>query len=1031
MSTSWRIILFGSLTAQCGGRLVSRFRTEKTASLFAFLAYFADRSHSREFLAELFWPDSEPEASAHSLRVALSSLRNQFAIPQRSESLIQSTRREVRLDPQLFATDVQEFNAAIQMAGAGDPTSQMAALRSAVDVYKGRLLDGLYDSWIAPEQFRLQEHYIRACVDLAGRKEQSGDIASAAEYAARAAREDPLSESAQAIRLRLAMAGPSAANAAAVYDEILTVWRDELGEQPPIAIRKLGESLPKPALPRRLKPEEPRAQLPDRRSQAPTRQTSAPFFGRNDELAYLCRLLQPLPSGDTRKQGCLVTLTGPGGSGKTRIADELSYALEEGYGTSRWIVRLADLREPAGLAPAVMRGMGLRLVKDTPPMDAITSALSSHPSLLVLDNYEQLLPDGSAFVQELLECSPSLSIVVTSRILLGLENELEFPVAPLPIPRGTEPHEALSAISSVQLFIHRAQHAMPDFQITAANAPAVSAICARLEGMPLAIELAAARSHSLTPPQILERLSDRYELLTGRDISLDRRHRTMRGTVAWSCDLLDSEALTGFRRLSTFHGGFTLDAAAFVTGSSGAESLLNSLCAASLLNATGAADQRRWLMLETIREFGAQLMTSGERAEVERLHCEFFVRLCEAAGPEMAGPTQAQAVSRLAADHENLRAALDTAQALDPAAGLRIAKSIWRYWLAQGHHAEGRTRVKSLLRAAQDPPPDLAAEALYGAGALAAEQSDYEDALICFQHCLAGAREAEDHLREAAALNALGNVLREQGQFVAAQARYEEVLQVYTALGDRNGIANSLSGICNSQLGLGNFIEAMRLAEESLAIKRELGNQLGEAVSMELAGICARALGAYERARELHQGTALIHTRSGNRHLLAGSLHNLAAAELRLGMTGQADERLLEALSINKELGHRSWEAYNLNLLASAALRRGEIDRATGYAKESLEIRLDIKEGRNLAASLGRLAEIGVAKGRYRAAGRLLGAANEVRTKAHAAAMGDEDRDAQVLRTAIVTKLGAEETEREEARGRTAVIEEVANAVIE
>jgi DNA-binding SARP family transcriptional activator len=585
MHTAWRVQLLGSLRASIGERIISHFRTEKTGSLFAFLAFHRGRVFSREVLSDMFWPDADPESSRHSLRLALSSLRSQFTRPNAAKSLIQSDRKDVWLETSLFSTDVADFDAALAEArGFNEFDRRIDPLVRAIKHYSGSLLSDYYDSWITPHQIRLQAEFIRIAVELAAGMERLGRFEEAANYASRAVREDSLSEEAQAVRLRAAIAaGPAAA--AQVYREIETTWRDELDEPVPQQIRSLAAALPQQALLYRKPPPDFSRNKPLLIRNAPnvsgdirlTQLRSSHFFGRYGELAALTDLVSPQEGTSSSARGRLITLTGPGGTGKTRLAEELLRALAGQYESACWLVRLSDLTVPTRLAAVVRVGMGLPSIKDVPPFEAICRTLSQRPSLLILDNLEQLLPGATGFLDELLSAVPSLNCVITSRKLAALPQEHEFPVLPLPVPSGRESLELLRRIPSVELFLERARLARPDFRLSSANAQAVAEICSRLEGMPLAVELSAARSYSMSPAQMVARLSDRYEFLAGRNQAYEARHKTMRATVGWSYELLSSDAQTFYRQLSVFRGGWTAAAARAVCETENTQELLQEL----------------------------------------------------------------------------------------------------------------------------------------------------------------------------------------------------------------------------------------------------------------------------------------------------------------------------------------------------------------------------------------------------------------------------------------------------------------------
>jgi DNA-binding SARP family transcriptional activator len=470
MDRPYRVELFGALRVRYAGRVVERFPTQKAAALLAHLALYPHRRHAREALIDWLWPDSELAAGLHSLRQALSSLRHQLEPPGTpAGALLRTDRLFVQINPDLLITDVAEFETALQATGRErDPAARAENLGRAAELYRGELLPGFYEEWALAERERLAQSYQGALRRLAEASETAGDCERALEAALRAAQADPEDEEAQdeLVHLRAVAAG-----------------RPEPARPP---VRDPG-SAPVAASPQAfLSPAPPRL--------IPLQLTR--FFGRQEEVE---RLSEMLLSPDVR----LVTLTGPGGSGKSRLAVEAARQTAERSGGAVWLVALADLRDSALLAGAIADTLGLPRSPTGEPLDQVVAALSHHtgiaPALLVLDNLEQLLGAQGAdvgiaesIVSTLLERVPGLSLLSTSRQTLNLAAEREIEVLPLASPSAPGCPERLLEFPSVQLFADRAQAVKPDLQVTPANAASVAALCERLEGIPLAIMLAAS-----------------------------------------------------------------------------------------------------------------------------------------------------------------------------------------------------------------------------------------------------------------------------------------------------------------------------------------------------------------------------------------------------------------------------------------------------------------------------------------------------------------------------------------------------------
>jgi len=473
MGRVWRIELFGGLRVRTQDRVTTRFRTEKTASLLAFLAFHGNRGHTREILTDLFWPDADPASGRHSLRLALSSLRRQLAPTGSDRPLLLADRQTVQLDPHCFESDVQEVEESFRALSRAKGDERIALLARTVDLHSGELLLGFYDAWILPHRLRLQDRALSAALELARLLEERGEHDRAADYAAHAVAVDPLCEEAQVVRLRLTLAAGRYATAGQQVREIEALWHEHLDAPAPSTVRTLAESHRLQQVNRRgpsaeawpaASAEKRTAVLRMTRTAEPADRASSPFVGRQEELQALTAMLDPAGAS----AGQLVTLTGPGGSGKTRLAREVAAHLSAAYADAVWFVDLSDLADPSRLPRAVQEGMRLRAVKDVPPLEAVVQTLRVRPSLLVLDNMEQLFPDARAFVDLLRREAPGLTCLITSRQRLDAAGEQAFPVLPLPVPAGTESPAHLRRIPSVALFLARAERARPDFRLDSA-----------------------------------------------------------------------------------------------------------------------------------------------------------------------------------------------------------------------------------------------------------------------------------------------------------------------------------------------------------------------------------------------------------------------------------------------------------------------------------------------------------------------------------------------------------------------------------
>jgi predicted ATPase/DNA-binding SARP family transcriptional activator len=681
------------------------------------------------------------------------------------------------------------------------------------------------------------------------------------------------------------------------------------------------------------------------------------FFGREQEITKLVELLTPGPPA-TVLPCHLVTLTGPGGTGKTRLAIAVAERLIAPYQGAVWFAPLADLSDPGRIADAVLNALRLPRSPDQEPLDQVVEALAEQPSLLVLDCFEHLVKGGVEMVQTLLERVPSLKCLVTSRQLLGLSIEQEFPVLPLPTPGATtqSPHEGgaqggwtperLTMFDSVALFVDRAQAVMPYFQVTNSNAPAVAELCHRLEGIPLAIELAAARALVMTPAQMLSQLEQRFAFLVSRRRDMSERHRTLRATVEWSYRLLPPELQRFFARLSVFRDGWVVEAAEAVCEEPLALDYLAQLreCSLVLTEENGLAI--RFRLLEMLREYGQEQLTPEDRESARRRHAEYYLAAAEQAEPQLVGAEQARWLESLEAEHDNLRAGLEWCLAEENRleTGLRLTGALWRFWSIRGYAREGRRLMETLLERVPAAHPTLGsspvrARSLDGAGALAHDMGDYAAAAAFLEQSLALWRENGGRHQVANALNLLANVVLDRGDDAAAAPLYEEALALYRETGDRRGTAMVLGNLGALALDRGETARAAELLGESLRLKRPLGNKYGLAMSLEHLANVEQRLGDYARAAGLHA----------------------------------------EALALRRELGHKQGIAMSLNNLGHVLLAQGQIETAVGHLHDSLALFDELADRDGLAECLANMAGvIGAAVG-HEPSARLAGAVAALR----------------------------------------------------
>jgi predicted ATPase len=642
----------------------------------------------------------------------------------------------------------------------------------------------------------------------------------------------------------------------------------------------------------------------------------SPLIGRQREIAAVQHLL-----GDEGAR--LVTLTGPGGTGKTRLALAVAEGVAERYRDGVWFVDLAPINDPSLVASSIADTLGIRERGSGAVADALRGHLQAREALLILDNFEQVLA-AAPLVVSLLTASPGLRVLVTSREPLRVRGEREIPVSPLPLP------------DAIALFVDRARAVQPEFAATGESVDTVSEICARLDGLPLAIELAAARTRLLPPGAMLARLERRLHVMASGPRDLPVRQQTLRRTIDWSHDLLSPDEQKLFSRLAVFVGGRTLEAIEAVCNADSAltDDVLDeveSLVGKNLLRQEeGVGGEPRLTMLETINEYARErLEASGEATDLRRTHAAYYLALAEAAAPELTGPEQGRWLARLVEEHDNLRAALGWARDNgESEIWLRLAGALWRFWELRFHHHEGRAWLEGALSADQGGPPVTRAKALAGAANLARPQGDLVQAAASFGESLALFRAAGDRLGIARTLNDLGNVASDRGDYSGATALYEECLTVSREIGAEWEIGCALHNLGLTANMLGEQERASALLAEASAQWLRCGDEVFRARSLDVAGEVAQQRGDTERAFALHEESLALRQHLGDRYGASVSLNNLAWTALARGEEQRAHGFFRDAISLNYEAGNRRGMARCLTGLALLTAGRRQLEVA-------------------------------------------------------------------------------------------------------
>jgi predicted ATPase/DNA-binding SARP family transcriptional activator len=843
MSTEFRIL--GPLAVVADGESVP-LGAPKQRALLAALVLDRNQVVSREGLIDAVWGESPPEAASRSLQVYVHGLRRALGA-DRIET--HGTGYRLRVEPgELDLEDFERLTArARQALAAGDPAHAAEDIRAALALWTGSPLADLAGEPVAEthagalEEVRLAALELRADIELA-----RGHHAQLVPELEALVAAHPYRERLREQHVLALYRSGRQADALEAYRTARRTLSEELGIEPGPRLRHLEQRILRhdPAL------EAPEAKRP-RTIALPAPPT--PLVGRRLEVAAVTALLR----GDAR----LITLTGPGGTGKTRlalaIADELGSELDDGAA----FVDLAGVQDPSLLGPTVAETLEVP-EGEGPLVDAVAGHLRSTTMLLVLDNLEQLLP-GVPFVAELLARTQRLRVLATSRAALRLRAEHEYPVRPFELPDPAATFEQMAANDAVRLFAQRARAVDPTFELSDESAGHVAAICARLDGLPLAIELAASRTKLLPPQALADRVGEALDLLTGGARDLAPRQQTLRATLDWSYRTLapDEQRLLG--RLAVFAGGCSLEAVEAVCDAS-IESL-STLVDVNLLRRVEAGDgETRFAMLETIRDFARErLAESGEEHTYRARHCEHFIALAEHADEVLLrGPVDQALFGGLDREHDNLRGALDwAAEAGEVELEVRLTSALSHYWRIRGHLSEARRFFERALAHAEHGDPKLRAEALVRGAVFPYRQGDADEARRWWEEALSLFRRLDDAEVMTRCTAELGAVAVAEGDLERSRAFYEEAAEGFERLGHRvrlGIVKGNLAAIASMQ---GDLEAAARHGADAVALQEEIGDRDGLAMTLQNLARTTLLLGDARRAREhLERSLRLAHS---------------------------------------------------------------------------------------------------------------------------------------------------------------------------
>lgn len=949
MADELRIGVLGPLEVTVGSARLG-LTARRQRGVIAMLALRAGRPVAVAQLVDGLWGDGPPESAVRTLHSYVANLRR--ALAERGARDVLLTREPGYLldlpgdhvDAVLFAEIVRAGRAYLANGDLGPALDQ---LESALALWRGdELADCALTGWAAAEGARLAQTRLSVIEDALALRVALGDHQGAAEELEYLVREQPLRERLWELLVAALYGAGRQGDALDAYQRARRVLVSELGVDPGPALTSLEALVLRgdPLLPssvlrgpgagvstapsNRADDAVTRAaSAPSARSAAHRRASSVPapltrMIGRHEETELVHALVQ---------QHRLVTLRGAGGAGKTRLAIAVCDRIAEEGILQPYFVDLAPLTDAALVAQTVAHTLGVPAAGQQPMTDALRDHIGGRPTLVVFDNCEHLVEACAWLADELLRGCPALHVLATSREALDVSGETVWAVPPLAVPEANAVRTAedLVGYPGVELFLDRAAIG-PAHALTPAQAQALATICASLDGLPLALELAAARARVLALPQIAERLHDRFGLLTRGTRTARPHQRTLHDTVEWSYDLLPPVEQALFRRLAVFAGTFDLAEVAAVwtddASESGVLEPLGRLTDKSLVFVQPGPEGARYRLLETLRVYAAERLDE-EPAERDRARDRlgrYLTELAEQLAAHLHGQELQGAVDRLAAEHDNLRAAMDwLLPTRDPQTALRLATALSRYSYLRGHYREGRGWLDAALDSAHDAPTSLRAKAMAGAAALAAYECDYDGAKRVATEALDYFRELGDRHGVAGSLNLLGSVAREQGNYQACAALHGEALEAFSELGDRWGAGHAMQMLGLAAWLSGDFAGATTWSTRSLAVFEELGDK--ERIAWATTDLGAVALHQDDLASAERQLRAALDLFADVRFKegVAWAQDLLGRLDIRAAAHGSALDRLSHSLRLHHEMGDRWRYASVLEALAHVAVQLG------------------------------------------------------------------------------------------------------------
>jgi len=1004
------INLLGPFEVSQGSEPITGFESNKVRALLAYLAVENGQPHTRGALAGLLWPEEAENVARQNLSRALYSLRRSLGGKDAGEALLLADAQSIRLQPGgPWAVDVVGFRDLIARCEAHHHrrwrtcTACAKRLRQATRAYRGDLLQQFslgdsvpFEEWTLARREVLRQAALSACERLVEYCEWHGAWDEAIEHARRQLELDPLREEAHRQVMRLLAATGQRAAALAQYDHCRRLLAADLGVEPEPATRELGDQIRAAGEPRRFASFEPPP------ANLPVPPTS--LIGRAGDLEELKNLL--LDDGVR-----LVTVTGSPGIGKTRLALQAAWEMRFDFDDGVHFVALAPIWEPERVVSAIAQALPIHPSGGQPIAGALVNWLRDRHLLLLLDNFEQVL-DAAPQVADLLAACPSVKILVTSRAALRLRTERLVQSRPLALPDASWPGRpaALANVPSVALFLERAQAVMSDFRLDDANAAAIADICVRLDGLPLAIELIAARLDAMPIEELAARLDDRLAVLQDGPRDLPARQQTLRAALEWSEALLSDGERELLAELGVFVGGATLPAIRAVADAAAPGQLdvqLAGLVHKSLVQAAGSP--MRYTMLQTVREFALErLAARGDLARCWQRHAAYFLGFAEQNSDTWESPRQPEFMQALEGEQANLRAALDWAgRAGEVELALRLAGALWRFWDLHGDLAEGLRWLDFTLKnsGALGPAWRMArAIAAQGAAQLAEHADDVARAAHYLEQALDLYQQLDKAAEVAAVLNDLGWLAQRRGDFEKATDNYEASLRQYEVLGDDLRAAWTLGNLALVAFERGELDEARALAEQVRATMQRLKYPASVLVAWVNLGEIYRCQGDQAAAEAAAEQALRLGEQTGIRLYAAMALLTIASVRLEQGRYAEAHTSFEQALSRAREVSNRQGQFEALNGLAAVALARGELTTAQADLDASLPFLSDPRHRGQTAQLLRSVAGWCAQRGRRKRAARLLAA--EAALRGPAPLSPASRASLEQLRRLVLARLG-------------------------